>query len=329
MRIDDAIVERVLNNQGTKEEAKLVSKWFASEEGYDFLSHYIAEDTMGLTEEDVEKWLNHEMPKKRMKERLVNQIHVSKKMSLRRKLIAAAVCIPFLFLSVSVAFLSERAGLFSEPQYTEVVAPAGEQIQVVLQDGTTVLLNSQTKLKYPQKFGFFSRTVTLSGEAYFVVAKERTRPFIVDLKDLKVEVTGTKFNIKSYENEDIWVTLHEGGVLLKDNRERKYPLIPGESAEFERSSGHCQISRPSDMGIISAWRYNRLNFYLTPLGDILKVLKRQYDTHFMVTDSLLLDSRFTLSTTKVNVEDVLKDLETVSHIVFKETEKGAYEVSCK
>ena len=62
------------------------------------------------------------------------------------------------------------------------------------------------------------------------------------------------------------------------------------------------------------------------MRDILKVLERQYDAHFVVEDSLLLNSRFTLSTAKVDVADVLKDLEAVSHIVFKKTEEGSYRV---
>ena len=75
-----------------------------------------------------------------------------------------------------------------------------------------------------------------------------------------------------------------------------------------------------------AWKDNSLNFYLTPLSNILKVLERQYDVRFVVRDSLLLDSRFTLSTAKVNVTDVLEDLETVSHIVFNKMEDDTYEV---
>lgn len=62
-------------------------------------------------------------------------------------------------------------------------------MQVVLQDGTVVQLNSDTRLRYPKQFGLFNRSVELWGEGYFVVAKEKNRPFIVDLKGIEVKVT--------------------------------------------------------------------------------------------------------------------------------------------
>ena len=170
----------------------------------------------------------------------------------------------------------------------------------------------------------------LWGEGYFEVAKEKDRPFVVDLGDINVKVTGTKFNVKAYTAEsNLWVTLDEGGVLLKDTKGKEYPLHPGESAEYNRRSGVCQISRPENMEQITSWRSKGLNFYLTPLKEIVKVLERQYDVHFIVPDSSLLDHRFTLSTNKVNVVDVLNDLEAVSHISFNETGKGIFEITEK
>ena len=80
---------------------------------------------------------------------------------------------------------------------------------------------------------------------------------------------------------------------------------------------------------ISAWRVNSLNFYLTPLGEIIKVMERHYDVHFIVKDSAVLKNRFTLSTGKVNASDVLYDLEAVSNIVFTEIEEGVFEVTTK
>ena len=102
-----------------------------------------------------------------------------------------------------------------------------------------------------------------------------------------------------------------------------------ESAEYNRQSGKCLISRPDNMEQISAWRSNSLNFYLTPLNEIIKVMERHYDVHFIVKDSTVLKNRFTLSTGKVNASDVLYDLETVSNICFTEVEDGLFEVGTK
>ena len=122
------------------------------------------------------------------------------------------------------------------------------------------------------------------------------------------------------------MTLGEGGGGRQDSTHKEYPLVPGQSADLTRKSGRCQISEPEDMNQISSWRSNSLNFYLTPLKEIIKVMERQYDVHFIVRDSTLLNNRFTLSTSKVNVDDVLRDLEAVSWIRFSQTEDGVFEV---
>lgn len=327
MKINIEIIEKVLDEKATPEEAKMVAEWFSKEEGQEFLSRYIADELEGMTEEKALSWVDHSIPERRMKERFLNQVKRSKKEMLRRKLLLVAVLIPFLFLGVSVTFLAGRAGIFSETKYAEISVPFGERMKVMLQDGTVVLLNSGTKLRYPQRFSLFNRTVELWGEGYFEVAKMKTAPFIIDLKGVSVEVTGTKFNVKSYADDGkVWVALEEGGVRLRDSKRLEYSLVPGEQVEYERVSGKCKVERVKNFENVVAWKDNSLNFYLTPLSNILKVLERQYDVRFVVRDSLLLDSRFTLSTAKVNVTDVLEDLETVSHIVFNKMEDDTYEV---
>ena len=330
MKIDDAVIDKVLNNKASAEDARQVSEWFATEEGHDYLSKRMDGEMLSLTEGEVENWVPHAIPEEKMKQRFLQQIKPRRRVNSYRRWWAAAVLIPFIFLCGSVWFLADKVGLFSETEYAELVVPCGEQMRVVLQDGTIVQLNSDTRLKYPKKFGIFTRTVELWGEGYFEVAKEKDRPFVVDLGDINVKVTGTKFNVKAYTAEsNLWVTLDEGGVLLKDTKGKEYPLHPGESAEYNRRSGVCQISRPENMEQITSWRSKGLNFYLTPLKEIVKVLERQYDVHFIVPDSSLLDHRFTLSTNKVHVVDVLNDLEAVSHISFNETGKGIFEITEK
>ena len=315
MKIDDAVIDKVLNNKASAEDARQVSEWFATEEGHDYLSKRMDGEMLSLTEGEVENWVPHAIPEEKMKQRFLQQIKPRRRVNSYRRWWAAAVLIPFIFLCGSVWFLADKVGLFSETEYAELVVPCGEQMRVVLQDGTIVQLNSDTRLKYPKKFGIFTRTVELWGEGYFEVAKEKDRPFVVDLGDINVKVTGTKFNVKAYTAEsNLWVTLDEGGVLLKDTKGKEYPLHPGESAEYNRRSGVCQISRPENMEQITSWRSKGLNFYLTPLKEIVKVLERQYDVHFIVPDSSLLDHRFTLSTNKVNVVDVLNDLEGVAYL---------------
>ena len=327
MKFDKNTIKKVLDDKATPEEARQVAEWFSSKEGNEYLSGYMSEEMKSLTEEEALSWLNHAVPEQRMENRFLSGIKQAKKKRLNRRWWIAAVLIPFLFLGTFTTFLAGRAGVFSETEYLEVYVPYGEQMQVMLQDGTRVTLNSGTKLKYPQKFNLFSRTVRLEGEGYFEVAKMKIAPFRVDLGGVNVEVTGTKFDVKSYaDDHKIWVALEEGGVKLQDEKSLAYTLIPGDRVEYDRLSGKCRVERMENIKESTSWRDNSLNFYLTPLNEILKVLERQYDVRFTVRDSSLLNSRFTLSTTKVNVDDVLKDLETVSHIDFKQMKDGSYRV---
>lgn len=328
MKIDNTIIDRVLDNHADADQAREVSQWFATDQGRCHISERMESEASSCSEEEMGKWVDHPIPEAKMKARFLAEISSKKrKISSRYYWVAAAVVVPFLILSLSILFLADRSGLFSTTEYAELTVPCGEQMQVVLQDGTLIQLNSDSRLRYPKRFGLFNRTVELWGEGYFSVAKESSRPFVVNLHLIKVEVTGTKFNVKAYPGEtDVYVTLDEGGVLLKDSKNQKYMLRHGERANYNRQSGICRIMKSEDNTINSAWRSNSLNFYMTPLAEIVKVIERQYDVRFIVTDPALLTNKFTISTSKVNVVDILHDMEMVSHICFKQRDDGAFEI---
>ena len=328
MKMDKEMIDRVLDNSASSVESKATMDWFATEEGQEYLSQRITAESVLMGEREIEEWTGGNIPTERMRKRFLGQIKQHSR--LWRWWQVAAVFIPFLLFGSTIVFLADKAGVFSDIQYAEIVVPCGERMQVVLQDGTNVELNSATTLRYPKKFGLFSRKVELYGEGYFKVAKERGRPFTVQTKDLEVRVTGTQFNMKAYPADfHIFVTLDEGSVLLKGMGAKAYPLKPGESAAYDCRSGKCDITRPIDLDGMKAWRTNSLNFYMAPLKDIIKVMERQYDTQFIINDSILLDSRYTLSTSKVNVIDVLHDLEKVSCIEFIEKDENVFEIRRK
>jgi len=307
MKIDESVIDKVLDNKAAPGEARKVAGWFVTEEGRKYLSGRLDREMEELAEEMPEDVRLPSIPGMKMKQRFMSEIKRERgRRSVGRKWMwVAAVLLPFVFLSVSLLFLVNRTGIFSETEYAEISVPYGEQMRVILQDGSIVHLNSDSRLRYPKQFK-------------------------VDLQGVEVRVTGTRFNVKAYAAEpNIWVTLDEGGILFRDHNAKEYRLVPGESAEYNRQSGKCLISRPDNMEQISAWRSNSLNFYLTPLNEIIKVMERHYDVHFIVKDSTVLKNRFTLSTGKVNASDVLYDLETVSNICFTEVEDGLFEVGTK
>jgi ferric-dicitrate binding protein FerR (iron transport regulator) len=324
--MDPKIIDKVLSKTASPEEASEVARWFATEEGQEYFSRRYDRESYMLNEKIMEEWADHEIPSDRMKVRFMSQL----KMRIRtfRFRVAAAVIIPFILLAGAFTFVANRTGVFSSEEMAEVTVPYGEQVQVVLQDGTIVHLNSGSHLQYPKSFGLFNRKVKLTGEGYFSVAKDAGRPFIVNLDEIAVKVTGTKFNAKAYADDNtISVSLEEGSVNIIDKKNNVHPLKVGENADYNRKSGVCTVNRTEDMTLHTAWRTKSLNFYRTPLKEILKTLERQYEVRFSILDPALLNYKFSISTNRVNASEILLDLQKVSKIRFIPKGDNNYEVS--
>lgn len=186
MKIDESVIAKVLDNKASPEEARKVAGWFATEEGNKYLSERFDWEIGMLSEEMPESVDPHSIPEVKMKVRFMNEIKCERGQRPvgRRWMWVAAVLLPFVFKCFLV-FLANRTGIFSEPEYADINVPYGEQIRVILQDGSIVHLNSDSRLRYPKQFGLFNRTVELWGEGYFNVAKDENRPFKVDLQGWK------------------------------------------------------------------------------------------------------------------------------------------------
>lgn len=132
--------------------------------------------------------------------------------------------------------------------YTETIIPLGQKGQVILADGTKISLNSGSKLRYPSNFNGTSREVFLEGEAYFDVAHNKEKPFLVHSGKLTVKVLGTVFNLKAYSGENkIETTLISGSVkILETNKNQSTEvaiLQPNQQAVYDRVNGQISVNR--------------------------------------------------------------------------------------
>lgn len=134
------------------------------------------------------------------------------------------------------------SGFRGETQGCVVTTPLGAKSNVTLPDGTRVILNAGSTLKYPGTFGQNTREVTLEGEAYFEVTKNKSKQFQVHTSDITVKAYGTKFNVKSYgEDKTIETTLIEGSVGVVKNKDSGHKheellLKPQEQLVFYKTS---------------------------------------------------------------------------------------------
>lgn len=154
--------------------------------------------------------------------------------------------------------------------------PKGGQYRITLADGTKVWLNAASSISYPSIFTANERRVVLRGEAYFEVAHNVHKPFIVNTETQEIKVLGTAFNVNAYENEGVTVTtLVHGRVQLKGpNTSNPSYLNPGEQAVLNRNT--FQIT-PVDVTLNTAWKDGEFIFTATPLTVVLRQIERWYN----------------------------------------------------
>ncbi len=153
--------------------------------------------------------------------------------------------------------------------------PRGGEFQLTLADGTQVWLNAESELQYPPSFSDKERVVRLKGEAYFKVAKNNHRPFIVQIDEMAVKVYGTQFNISTHEQNKIETVLVEGQVSIICRNQEKM-LKPSQKATFIPENGEIFIDEV-DVLPYTAWKDGNFVFHNEELGSIMDKLARWYD----------------------------------------------------
>lgn len=164
--------------------------------------------------------------------------------------------------------------------FNTIMAPAGGKYSVVLPDGSRVWLNSESSITFPTAFPAHERSVKISGEAYFEIAKETRRPFSVQVGTLqKVRVLGTHFNINAYRDEgEITTTLLEGSVEITSSAGNTGPVMlkPGEQAAFS-GKGKIRVQDNINTEEIIAWKNGMFQFDKADIESIMRQLSRWYN----------------------------------------------------
>ncbi|MDR1414876.1 MAG: DUF4974 domain-containing protein [Odoribacteraceae bacterium] len=200
-----------------------------------------------------------------------------------------------------------------EAAFHTLVIPRKGEYFLVLSDGSQVWLNADSELRYPSSFGE-RREVFLSGEAYFNVARDSSRPFIVESPGNRVEALGTRFNVSAYRDEDrVVTTLEEGSVRVIGGGETMV-LAPGTRAVATREGLEVSVA---DASIDIAWIHRTFEFVEMPLGDITRQLQRWYDVEFVYREEGLQRIPFTGTVGRdLPLQEVLRAIERLADITF-------------
>lgn len=174
---------------------------------------------------------------------------------------------------VQIAPVGDKSASGSLPMQT-LRTPKGKQFTVVLPDGSTVTLNASSQISYPASFHKDKRQLQLVGEAYFSVAKNSSWPFEVITAHQRIQVLGTKFNVRAYlDQKTVHTALVEGSVRIHTERESAI-LKPGEQAASTVQGGLRIEKAPMDH--ILAWTKNQFSFDGNKLTEIMDELSRWY-----------------------------------------------------
>ncbi len=249
-----------------------------------------------------------------------------------------------LLISLLFNFYQFRSNVVPEVNTPLAVGPKTEVIntfytergvkgKIVLEDSTVVWLNSDSRIVYPEHFDNESRVVKFEGEGFFEVKKNSEWPMVVTTeKGMSIKVIGTKFHIRSYNNdENEQATLFTGKIqlakLVKGKggimEKRTFDMIPNEVVVFNKT-GVELISQKADTTKKVAWKRGELLFEETPMSEVVKMLERWHGAKIVVKESNVLNYRFTGSFNSESLIQILELIKFTSPIDYSIVDNIAY-----
>ena len=257
-------------------------------------------------------------------------------------------------LGVAAAWLLFQGGVLknsNDAALMMVETPRGSKATVLLSDGSRVVLNADSKLRYPREFSRNERSVFLEGEAYFDITKDRKRQFLVKTSDMTVKVYGTSFNVKSYPGENTTeATLVEGsisifkhdtnGEMLKEEYKMKpnqrmvlYKEQTQETVEVEEikkaevlpeRKAKLVLTRRIDTDKFVSWKDGELKIEQESLLDISATLERRYDVTIHFSDDKIKEYRFTGIFHNETIEQVMAAIAFAAPIKYRIEERDIW-----
>ncbi|MCC8171561.1 MAG: FecR domain-containing protein [Parabacteroides sp.] len=255
----------------------------------------------------------HEKYKKEA-HRLLKKIAHGKRLWLRRTVYAAAGIAAIFCLTFGGMHYFRRMDE-QNLTYTTAATSYGEKKQVTLPDGSRVVLNSCTSLRYPILFSGKERKVELNGEAYFRVARNEAKPFMVTTRNFDVRVLGTHFDVKSYPQDEIVSVNVESGKVQVDLPEAMMRLTAQEQVLINTLSG--EYAKKKEEREVAVWIKGGLRFSSTPIRDVARELERVYNCRIFFAPGHEFTNLISGEHDNKDLESVLQSIEYVSGVKYK------------
>ena len=303
------IIARVLSGESSSDDILSLSEWLNENEKnrdeFRRLKNYW----------DADVAFKHSVAPAFSADKLQQKINVQRRQTARRQLwrnaipLIAAACLLFIF---STALFLYNTNNRTSEHYTLLTDEHTSNF--TLEDGTVITLNKNSRLSYSDKYGKDSRNVKLEGEAYFSVASDAEKPFIVKTSNLSVRVLGTKFNISAYLTNDRTIaTLNSGKIQVNvqsGKTDSKYILKPNQEIVFNKIDNSVLINTVT--GENSSWKDGSLVFQDATFNDIVNTIERRYGITVDYDKQEFLNTPYTIKFIhNESLEDVLNVLQDV------------------
>ena len=319
--MDETSLVNYLQGKCNDEEAARVEAWCEEEPGNRrtleqlYYTLFIDERVMVMNAVDTETSLDKLKLAIQEKEKRTKQKKVLARW--RRYAIMAAAFLTGLVFAGGIAW-----GVFSDKfDDYEVITGVGQRAEAVLPDGSKVWLNASSKIVYHSSFWNSKRQIDLSGEAYFEVSHDKHAPFIVNSKQIKTCVFGTKFNVRAREEENRVVTTLLQGLVRVDSprtEENGYLLKPGQTLNVNTNTYQAELIEYNKPADVLLWINGKLEFKQHSLLEITNIMEKLYDIKFIYKDDTLKLERFTGEfSTDSTADEILNVLMHTNHFSYK------------
>ncbi|MGM9759889.1 MAG: FecR family protein [Parabacteroides sp.] len=216
---------------------------------------------------------------------------------------AAAVALLLLLSSLFVRYY-----LLEDPVEYYTLMTQDHRADFTLEDGTIVTLNSNSRLRYSNRFGQQERQVQLQGEAYFEVAHDASRPFRVDVGEAEIEVLGTKFDVEAHgTSQEVTATLVEGSVCFR-TADKRVVMAPDQQLTYDRQNRQIQM-KEVNTSMVVAWKEGLLRYRSIPFSQLVSDLRKAYQIPIEILDESLRQPNVVVSGSfdeKQTLEEVLQ-----------------------
>ena len=315
MRIE--LLHRLIAGTTTEEENRQLMEWFrqcASKEEFFMLFETAWKESPDEMPRDVQERMYRRLSRE-LDEKKTKTILLRSRFSWKVWPQIAVACI-IIVLGLVNYRMNDKQKQLSTQNFT-VLAEKGQRAFITLPDSTKVWLNSDTKISYPADYGLKERNVTLVGEAYFEVAKNPDKRFIVEAKGMQVEALGTSFNVNTYQNDNkIIASLFSGSVRVSYDRHVAI-LKPHESVKVDLLNRSFSRYKDESMQNIALWRKNEITFDGESLEEITHIMSRLYNTTICIEDESLKKVCYIGTIRNNNLENFIDIINLTTPVVYE------------